>query len=36
MKYYFIIILVLFFKVSSLMAVYESKDILNQVHIFLV
>tara|TARA_B100001989_G_scaffold95087_2_gene66162 strand:+ start:842 stop:1537 length:696 start_codon:yes stop_codon:yes gene_type:complete len=35
MKYYFIIILVVFFKASSLMAVYESKDILNQVHIFL-
>ena len=35
MKYYFIIILVIFFKASSLIAVYESKDILNQVHIFL-
>ena len=35
MKYYFIIILVIFFKASSLIAVYESKDILNQVHSFL-
>ena len=35
MKYYFITTLVLFFKTSSLMAIYESKDILNQVHIFL-
>ena len=35
MKYYFIITLIIFFKASSLMAVYESKDILNKVHSFL-
>ncbi len=35
MKYYFITTLVIFLKASSLMSMYSSKDILNQVNIFL-